>query len=388
RGGPGAGQAQLERSAEFSRVKPVRARDVAVTGAAGERAGLIRHGECDVLGTRSSVHHPDDRFVFQVVLVQVVFEQLDVHVVGVIVVITAEDPAEPAHEAAFLFLVGFGFGRELQAVDDQGVEVAGIHGEVVIFIRLAGQAEGVLAGWQFGVVAAALVLDTLHEVGNVRMDGVVTLVFKVEVDGAGIRREVQHAQPGGVTGFLHAGFNRDFHEAAFADCRSFGLGDSLFGSRIVARFFLSSGGSLVLGVLGIVAVAVGVFVAVVVAVVAAGVFFSVLFAVVAAVVVAVFVLSSPVIAGAVFLGLVAAVAAGIAIGAVLRERRQAQQAERQQYQQKHADLRIEFPDHLSILPPARPDRWFRAVFSAQSGDGGNRTLACNTKAGPRKVSPG
>src|SRR5699024_8057874 len=180
---------------------------------------------------------------------------------------------------------------------------------------------------------------------------------------------------------------------------------SLFGSRIVARFFLSSGGSLVLGVLGVVgvvavavgvfifrAVAVGVFVAVVVAVVAAGVFFSVLFgvffAVVAAVVVAVFVLSGPVIAGAVFLGLVAAVAAGIAIGAVLRERRQAQQAERQQYQQKHADLRIEFPDHLSILPPARPDRWFRAVFSAQSGDGGNRTLACNTKAGPRKVSPG
>src|SRR5690625_2930646 len=214
------------------------------------------------------------------------------------------------------------------------------------------------------------------------MDGVVTLVFKVEVDGAGIRREVQHAQPGGVTGFLHAGFNRDFHEAAFADCRSFGLGGSLFGSRAVARFFLSSGGSLVLGVLGVVgvvavavgvfifrAVAVGIFVTVVVAVVAAGVFFSVFFgvffAVVAAVVVAVFVLSGPVIAGAVFLGLVAAVAAGIAIGAVLRERRQAQQAERQQYQQKHADLRIEFPDHLSILPPARPDRWFRAVFSAQ-----------------------
>src|SRR5699024_4029026 len=360
RGGPGAGQAQLERSAEFSRVKPVRARDVAVTGAAGERAGLIRHGECDVLGTRSSVHHPDDRFVFQVVLVQVVFEQLDVHVVGVIVVITAEDPAEPAHEAAFLFLVGFGFGRELQAVDDQGVEVAGIHGEVVIFIRLAGQAEGVLAGWQFGVVAAALVLDTLHEVGNVRMDGVVTLVFKVEVDGAGIRREVQHAQPGGVTGFLHAGFNRDFHEAAFADCRSFGLGGSLFGSRVVA---------VAVSVLIFRAVAVGIFVTVVVAVVAAGVFFGVLFgvffAVVAAVVVAVFVLSGPVIAGAVFLGLVAAVAAGIAIGAVLRERRQAQQAERQQYQQKHADLRIEFPDHLSIPPPARPDRWFRAVFSAQ-----------------------
>src|SRR5690625_2922920 len=143
------------------------------------------------------------------------------------------------------------------------------------------------------------------------MDGVVTLVFKVEVDGAGIRREVQHAQPGGVTGFLHAGFNRDFHEAAFADCRSFGLGGSLFGSRIVARFFLSGGASLVLGVLGVVAVAVGVFifravavgvfVAVVVAVVAAGVFF----AVVAAVVVAVFVLSGPVIAGAIFLGLVA-----------------------------------------------------------------------------------